>query len=454
MTDKLHLWILSEERPKPTVIKEILKLYAEEREVDYNPSGSVEILPTFKDGHFQFVYEIQTDCIEIPVSLKIVSGSGSFVDFLVFETFGPAPTPSDSLALIIEETKTTDAESRNTGVLQRLSKFVTTDSMLDPAKKVMLYNLQVEDGANPTNTNKFGTRLLLTMDVQTVGKSPLKNPLKRFSSVEELIEEKNSMKRPPKGNVPILLTQKSDSIYISGRLFKSGSLAHDPNIGALSGIAKSLRNLGWTGSIIITRHGLKQKHLTGGSKFVRIANDIGIKLQGLSMPESILPDDYWRDEKNSEKLASIFLHILTLQDNNLRAIYENHAGCERGYLYTEDGTATVVPKYIGGEKSRGKINIPDLVIADPAKKQIYLLEGKKTKNLKVGKKQLKGYGAFEKEIGKLYPDFKFSRGVVLYGPHVDDPEVFFSLDEEGLVTLNAKVPLMKKIQKVLEKFSG
>lgn len=281
MTDKLHLWILSEERPKPTVIQEILKLYAEEREVDYNSSGKVEILPTFKDGCFQFIYEIQTDCIEIPISLKIVSGNGSFVDFLVFETFGPPPTPKDSLALIIEETKTTDAESRNTGVLQRLSKFVTTDSMLDPAKKVMLYNIRVEDSVKPTATNKFGTRLLLTMDVETVGKNPLEIPLKRFSSVGELINEKNSMKRPPKGNVPILLTQQDESIYISGRLFKSGSLAHDPNIGALSGIAKSLRNLGWTGSITITEHGLKQKHLTGNNKFVRIANDIGIELESM-----------------------------------------------------------------------------------------------------------------------------------------------------------------------------
>lgn len=92
------------------------------------------------------------------------------------------------------------------------------------------------------------------------------------------------MHRPPAANVPILITKTSKTIRISGRLYKSGSLSHDPNIGVLSIISAVLRKLGWKDNIVITHHGLEQKHVGKTNKFVQIANKLNIGLQGLIVP--------------------------------------------------------------------------------------------------------------------------------------------------------------------------
>ena len=73
------------------------------------------------------------------------------------------------------------------------------------------------------------------------------------------------MRAAPTGNVPILIKKYDDKITVSGRLYKktkSGEgLSHDPNIGALSIISKTLRKLDWDKDIIITQHGLSQQHV-------------------------------------------------------------------------------------------------------------------------------------------------------------------------------------------------
>ena len=74
----------------------------------------------------------------------------------------------------------------------------------------------------------------------------------------------------PQGNVPILINKTDGKITVSGRLYKSDGLAHDPNIGALSLISAAIRKLGWIGEIVITRHGLKQKHLQADNKFINL----------------------------------------------------------------------------------------------------------------------------------------------------------------------------------------
>ena len=93
----------------------------------------------------------------------------------------------------------------------------------------MLYNLHIEQKETQTETNIFGTRMLLTLNVEILGKIIKDENDKPFLSIDELIEFKNSMRKPPAGNVPINITKNNDTIYISGRLYKSGGLSHDPN---------------------------------------------------------------------------------------------------------------------------------------------------------------------------------------------------------------------------------
>ena len=132
-----------------------------------------------------------------------------------------------------------------------------------------------------------------------------------FTSVDEVIRCKNSMRRPPAGNVPILLNKRDGKIQISGRLFKSGSLSHDPNIGALSIIGAALRKLGWRGEIEVTMHGLSQPHVANArNKFILIANQLGMTLEGLRMPRPVMPKEYWRYDMDGEKLGTIFIHLI------------------------------------------------------------------------------------------------------------------------------------------------
>lgn len=141
----MNLWILTEERPKIEVLKQILNKFA----LDKGFCGFIDnlrIFPMLEDGKFSFTYElIGFRCNKVDkVFIKTVGSPNrsSFVDFLVFFQ-DKEPTIKDKPIYAIEETKTDDSESRNTGVYQRSSKFVFLHYYYPDVKMIMLYNLQI-----------------------------------------------------------------------------------------------------------------------------------------------------------------------------------------------------------------------------------------------------------------------------------------------------------------------
>src|SRR5690606_28594323 len=122
------------------------------------------IRPILKNNKFTFTYEVTGfECKKVEnIYIKTVTGNSSFVDFLIFYQ-DSEPKAQDEPIYAIEETKTDDRESRNTGVYQRCSKFVFVDFYYPKAKKIMLYNLQVEQKEVATDTNVFGTKMLKTL---------------------------------------------------------------------------------------------------------------------------------------------------------------------------------------------------------------------------------------------------------------------------------------------------
>ena len=446
---KKNLWILTEERPKKEVIRVILDKFSKDYKIPCFIS-SIYILPILdKDRRFSFLYEVggfRSNKIN-KIYIKIVSGYSSFVDFLIFYQ-NEEPLEGEQPIYAIEETKTDDSESRNTGIFQRATKFVYIDYYYPNVKKIMLYNLQVPEKKKPTNTNIFGTRCLMTLGVEILGKTNNKL-MKPFKNIDELIDFKNKMRKPPKGNIPITIKKEKDSIYISGRLYKSGGLNHDPNIGALSLISATLRKLGWNGEIIITNHGLSQDNISPNNKFIKIANRYHIKLEGLTIPTSNENDKYWRYEKEGEKLGTIFIHIVVETFTEGYSIFENHAGCEKGYFITKEGKAIPLAKYTDkmaykkGDKTK-RISIPDLILIDFKRSEIINIEGKKYKFRERGIEELKNYDAIEKlYIKKYYPKFKIVRTVVLYGgteKKIIEIEVGFLLNKYGEMVLGIRAP--------------
>ncbi|WP_297192826.1 hypothetical protein [uncultured Campylobacter sp.] len=470
----MNLYVLTEERPKEEVIKEIIQIFLHDKGycafVD-----SLKIIPIIKNGLFCFYYEILgISCKSIEkIYLKIVSGNSSFVDYLVYFQ-DKEPNTSDMPLYAIEETKTDDSESRNTGVYQRITKFVYISHFYPNTKKIMLYNIKVKQKEKPTQTSIFGTRILQTLGVEIVGKNFNLNDtsLQPFSDIKEFIESKNVMRKPPKGNVPITIkvcdseiscdsiprdthiytipeNKEITKIQISARLIKNNHLAHDPNIGALSGICATLRKLGFDKKIEIISHGLEQKHIGNNNKFIQIANLLDISLQGLKIPKIEINKQYWHYETNSEKLATIFIHLAVTYFSKGYGIFENHAGCEKGYFLTPNGEHIALEKYENKEAYKsGDKNaiafIPDLILLDVEHLEIINIEGKKYDNKAQGLKELQNYDFIEQAyIKKYYPQYTIIRTLVLYGSneeHIVEIEVGFLLNAKGRMILGIKAP--------------
>lgn len=417
---KNNIWILTEERPKRNIIGKIIELYLNQKKIA-GFINTIRILPLIDEEKFTFIYKISgLDCNKIDnIYLKIVSGKSSFVDYLVFDTT-EEPSSDDIPVFVIEETKTSDNESRNTGVFQRATKFSYVEFFYPKSRKIMLYNLQGDQKKWATDTNIFGTRCFLTNGVEIIGKE-LEKEMVPWNNIDELISFKSKMRKPPKGNVPIEIIKHKDKIVITGRLVKSDRLSHDPNIGALLLITNTLRNLGWRKRIIIEKHGLKQRMLTPRNKFIRVANKFDLELNNLLIPKSKNLKDYWYYDIKGEKIGTIFLHLLIEEFSEGMSIYENHAGCERGYFISGKGEKIAVQKYTDQKKyklgDKNKIvNLPDLTLIDINNQEIINVEGEMFQNASKGIEQLKGFDSFENlYIKKYYPKYLNIRTVVLYG---------------------------------------
>lgn len=450
------LWILTEERPKIPVVKDIINRFLK-RHPSKATVGSLKILPEFgSDNSFQMEYLVTGVKSQLftDVKLKVVSGNSSFTDYLVYWQEEP-PGPSDRPEFVVEETKTDDSESRNTGVFQRATKFVYLDLFYEGVDRAMLYNIQIDHESSPTATNIFGTRCLRTLGVEILGKPDESASAEPFTDLEEMIESRAQIRRPPRGNVPILIGKRGGTVSISGRLNKSGGLSHDPNIGAISLIAAVTRKLGWEGRIEVTHHGLSQSMLGPRNKFVQIGNHLGLEISGLSLPKAQMPTTYWKYEASGEKIATIFLHLAVEQSGEGRVLFENHAGCEKGYFVGPNQSLLPVAKRVRnsqGEMPRTAeaIQLPDLLIYDPAREEALVIEGERSENLSVGIRQLRTFQNFETEyVRRYYPHVIRKRTIVLFGGSQRGSlpaEVAFELTNEGHFVFGEKCPpLIEKV---------
>jgi hypothetical protein len=288
------------------------------------------------------------------------------------------------------------------------------------------------------------------LGVEILGKKLDDTIFTPFKTIDEVIDAKNAMELPKaKSNTPIRITKSTSKIEISGRLIKSGRLSHNPNIGALTIISAVLRQLGWTQEIEITMHGLVQKNVGKTNKFIQIANKIDISLEGLTIPKIGMNSNYWKYDKDGEKLGTIFIHLVVEEFTQAYSIFENHAGCEKGYFFPLSGEPIPLEKYKDkalykkGDKSQ-KLEIPDLILLDKKENEIINIEGEKYVNRNAGILQIKTFDFIEKNyIEKHYPTYKIIRTVVLFGSKetsILEIEVSFLLNKNGQLILSVKAP--------------
>lgn len=439
--------IRTEERPKRSTVAKVLNTVYSSTLGEHDIIIIPECTP---DGRFSFLYSVQTRVSILGISeikLQIVSGSSSFIDYLIFEVndFGV-----EYLKAMIEETKTDDSESRNTGVYQRASKFVYANLLYPNVPKYMLYISESDSEKMPSETAQFGSKLLKTIGVIIKGKNSCYDKLPPFESVDEIIDFKNNMRRPPAGNTPILIKKGYDnysreSYFISGILSKpklAGNIAHDPNIGALTLISAGIRGFDRNRPIYITDHCVSQNYINNisGNKFLYIANHLNIALYGLRYNPNIFinSNPYYHQEDSSEKVTTIFLHIV-LENMGARLIYENHAGCERGYFHCANGVEIALPKEVNCQK----LYIPDLVMQLPFGK-VLLIEGKKLSTLYKGIEELNNYGLIENNYINQSYDFPIiERWVTTFGGNIDGiphEKVLIHINNDGRIFVNLNAP--------------
>lgn len=426
----MKIWILTEERPKIDVVKTILEKLQNDENIKMR-LDSLKILPVFEKSIFQFKYFVE-GCDTQTIIMMVEENNGSFLDHIIFHQ-DSKPDKYSVPIYSIEETKTTPSESRNVAVYQRLTKFVFVDMFekMKYSKKIMLYNLRTSHNTIPP-TAKFGMRVIKSLGIEVIGYDLTDGSFLKFKDLDDLITSKNAIATKRADNTPITMKKiDTNTVHITGKLEKSGKLGHDPNIGAVTGMSKLIALLDpKINKIIIKNHGLHQNRIGKNNKFFKIANDLGIELEGISIPRTVIDDMYWKYSNSGEKIVSILFHLI-LEYNNISIIYDNHAGCEQGYFICPNQNLEQI------KKTTSK---PDIIFLH--EKIIYLIEAEKSENIfkdGMGISQLDKFDSVESEYCSKYNNYSFERYVVGYGDKIsqdtldNNVKILFQLRPDGAI---------------------
>ena len=439
------IWILTEERPRAYAIKQILQIVDSKFSLATFKSinhEKLKIKPNIIDGKFKFEYKVEDT--GLPIIIKTIKGNqGRFVDYLVFIT-KKFPKPNDVPVIAIEETKTTQAESRNTSVYQRLTKFVFLDLFENyrSCTKVMMYSFKKPPTPNTSPTFVFGIKLMKTLDIQIVGLYVNDSKFERFNSLKEMIDAKNNIKKR-KGNVSVNVRKHQDTVMISAKLEKCKMFAHDPNMGLVTAMSKASRLLDSTiKKIIVVDHGLTQ-NMVGSTKnkFNKIATALNIRYQGLRFTYTPIEKNspYWIYPKRNENFVSILFHTM-LEYNGHRVIFEHHSGAEQGYLINKNNLQVSVPK---------KTKKPDIVFISESERVIYVIEAELACNVfssKGGISQLEGFTEFINMVSSMYPTYEIKKRVICYGDGLAHKmllrsnDILFQLKPAGEIMVSNSCP--------------
>ena len=439
-----NIWLLTEECPKISTVMSILFRFSDDFGFPILNVTNPQIEPLYNtDGTFAFEYELFGASIGSVshIILCCASGGSSFCDYLLFyQNDKPDENGFDTPLMIIEETKTSDRESRNSGIFQRGIKFVYARIFYPNTRQYMLYcNDYNPDHSNPTDTNIFGTNIYLNLGIEIIGKEPYMFNYHPFGSIAELIDFKNNMD-PPRYGVPTRIDDSNPNyITVSIRLEKNGSITHDPGIGTVAVIASGLRTLGYNRRIIVTHHGITQSMVdrARGNKLLYICQFLGVELDGIQLPNLPLPISYWHYEMSSEKVTSIYLHIIA-EKYGLVPIFHNHAGCEKCYFISREGDAIPLPK---------DTLMPDVVFLDPSNMLVTVIEGKKLRTLAQGVIEVDSYAHIEDDylldydIG--YYGCNLYRAISIFGGHcpgLPHDRVLIYIDIDGNIFVNPNAP--------------
>jgi hypothetical protein len=458
---KNNLFILTEESITIEEIEEILRRISKKRSLNIKFS-SIRILPTIINNKFNHEYTVEgfesNEINKIFIhSIAPAISKSPFIDFLVYLQV-ERPKPKDmfkNCVYAIEATKTNSYDSRNTAMGQRSSKFVHLSYYLESGKyQTIPVMYKTKDQTGDTDSIEFIGKLLNHLPVKTEFWGAKISKYKKFESLEDLIQAKNKISKTNTRNndTPIFIERKAGSIRLSGKLSNPGSdgkqahkytgqIKHDPNQGQLSIIAKSIREFGFQGRIIICDHDLQPNAVARqDNKFTKFANYINFEIEGCEIKDSYFTQEYFKYlESGQEKIASILAQVI-LTNKGMHTIFENHGGCEKSFINIDPLGKSKKYKIFPKSYSQKERKIPDLIMLDARFKKIYLYEAKISKNKIAGMKEIKLYEDLETNIlGEYFPDYSFERRLIIEGGIMDnDNVVSFQLDKDSQIHMKGE----------------
>lgn len=383
------------------------------------------------DGKWNGKFIAETDTDHVKVEIQLVKGFGSFIDYVVYDHLNPDEEKSTPI-LLVESTKTCDAESRNTTIYQRLIKFVVARKRFPDTPCIMFYN--TEQYTN-TSTNFFAKRLLQTLSIKAYDKTNkdlLKDSLP-FITIDELIKEKEMIKTKSH-NVSVKIQCNGDhDYYISAKLSKGAhdTICHDPNKGMITGLATVIHKLDKDARFRITDHHVAvEKIRKQEDKFWYANSAYDLRLDGSSLSSMGVkcPTKYWIKDTESEKAATINYHR-HMEKLGWLTVFHNHSSSAKSYFIGEKGTEEAVPK----------ITIPDVVMVNKEERYIHICEGKIWKDRLKGVEQLDHLSDFKHYTQERYPGYTIILGLCLYVRSLSEIDakkklkypVLFAMDSEG-----------------------
>ena len=128
----------------------------------------------------------------------------------------------------------------------------------------------------------------------------------------------------------------------------------------------------------------------------------------------------------------------------MKEIYQNHAGCERGYFILPDNSSISLPKK---DNTGNNLYIPDLILYDQVNNIILLIEGKKLNTLNLGLQDIENYNSIENEFIKVYyRNTEIKRYLTIFGGNIKQfsltnfEKVLLYISENGEIKLNRNIP--------------
>lgn len=417
--------ICTEENPQVNEVEFILNYIGV-------PCKVKNLTASVKGNIWDGTFLAETDNHSVNVVIILVKGEGSFVDYIIYDNVNPDEKTVP--ILLMESTKTTDSESRNTAINQRFTKFAVAKKRFPSTPLILYYN--TEQLTN-TATSLFGKRLLTTFGVNAYdvkGKDLLADS-PPFTSVEEIMKEKNAFKEK-KGNISVKITLSAPHTYmISAKLSKGKktTICHDPNKGLITGIASAIYSLDKEAKFLITNHCVAVDKIKKTiDKFWYANSAYDLKLEGCDVSSKgiVCPTGYWSRDSKSEK-ASTINYQNYMEKNGWTTVFHNHSSSARSYFMDSQGKEHQVPK---------DFTIPDVVMVNKEKRCIQVCEGKILKDCFLGVKQLENLANFLKYLETHYIGYTVERGLCLYGDTFREIEsvkkqlsypIFFAMDSTG-----------------------